>query len=59
MTLLQKLESGLATRRAELINQPLARCWGELANVAEEICRKHDRKTSGAIGMHNSAFRNF
>jgi hypothetical protein len=41
MILLQKLESGLAARRAELINQPLARCWGELAKVAEEICNEH------------------
>jgi hypothetical protein len=37
MTLLQKLESGLAARRAEMYHFPLARCWGELAKVAEEI----------------------
>ena len=37
MTLLQKLETGMAARRAELINQPLARIWGELAIVALDI----------------------
>lgn len=38
MTLTQQLETAMAAKRAELINLPLARCWGELAKVAKEIC---------------------
>lgn len=37
MTLLEKLESGMRDKRAELINQPLARVWGELAKVASDL----------------------
>lgn len=38
--LLTKLETAMSERRAELINQPLARIWGELAIVAEKVCRE-------------------
>lgn len=37
MTLQEKLETAMATRRAELINQPLARIWGDLAATCNAI----------------------
>lgn len=43
MTMLEKLEAGLATRRAELINTPLARIWGELAKVCNDLYEQEAR----------------
>lgn len=57
MTLLQKLETGMSERRAELINQPLARCWGELAKRCYEVMLEVDIALAKRLGWIDDTYR--
>jgi hypothetical protein len=55
MTKIERMAAAMAAKRAELINQPLAHIWKELAEVCEEI-HKEDMVGTSISCTHGADF---